>query len=379
MAEFEVSGSVLEWARAIRGITTVEAANRLGITEGELRRLESGPQRLPGSFLRRISDEYGVAYGALFMPEPLPAPPKPKQYRTFMGLRPALSEATHVVLETVNEAIDDLTEIRDSAPDLIPTHTLPTIARSGDVEELAARERARLGVNIKNQFAQSEAAARDAWRSAVEASGVFVYFEKMPRTDCLGFSILDARRIPVICVNDSADISSPSKLFTILHEHCHLLLRLPGISDQEMGNAVEKFCNRFAAAVLVPRERLRQVMPGGGPHQDWSDSELQMVANKFKVTMSVLALRLEHTGLAGPGFYARKVALWNAQGRLSHLSVRDDKPFTSFPDRVLRRLGHHHTSTVLKALRSGAINVIEARGMVGAGPKHFAALRSAVQ
>src|SRR5207249_426788 len=113
-----------------------------------------------------------------------------------------------------------------------------------------------------------------------------------------------------ICVNDNPELLERQKIFTMLHEYCHLLLRLPGISDQGKGNAVERFCNQFAAAALVPRDALRTVLPGGGPQKDWTTRELRMVANRFKVSMEVIAFRIEDLDMAKPGFHDRKVAEW---------------------------------------------------------------------
>jgi len=51
-----------------------------------------------------------------------------------------------------------------------------------------------------------------------------------------------------------------AKIFTFLHEYCHLLLRRTGISDEQNGNRIEKFCNQFAASCLIPQAQLAAVV-----------------------------------------------------------------------------------------------------------------------
>ena len=80
-----------------------------------------------------------------------------------------------------------------------------------------------------------------------------------------GFAIAK-KTLPVIVVN-GRDGSEGGKVFTLLHELCHVLLGESAISngtgeDPRLPTAdqrVERFCDRDAAATLMPRELLRTV------------------------------------------------------------------------------------------------------------------------
>jgi Zn-dependent peptidase ImmA (M78 family) len=57
-------------------------------------------------------------------------------------------------------------------------------------------------------------------------------------------------KYPVIVVN--ANFSLERKRFTLLHELGHILMNLP----QEKESDIEKYCNSFAAELLLPMEIL---------------------------------------------------------------------------------------------------------------------------
>jgi Zn-dependent peptidase ImmA (M78 family)/transcriptional regulator with XRE-family HTH domain len=375
MAEFRVNGEVLAWARKIRGIGAAEAARRLGLSEAELLALETGRPLVEQSTLRKISKKYKVSYGSLFMPAPLPID-KPKQYRTFRGSEPQLSERTTYAWREVSDAIDSFADIQLTEPQPVPSQAIRKITRRDDVEKIATAERVRLRVTLSQQRVWTDAQARDGWRSALESVGVFVYFISMPVADCMGFSVFDEREIPAICVNDNKDLLERQKIFSLLHEYCHLLLRQPGISDEVRSNAVEHYCNQFAAALLIPSEALKRVLPGGGPKRDWTTKELRRVANRFTVSMEALAIRIEELRLSSPGFHARKIAEWSRLGLLKKKRKKGHAN-VSWADRAARRLGQKHTSTVFTALDHGTISFIEARGLIGLPAKHFPAIRTA--
>lgn len=378
MADLQVEGRVLAWARRLSGISIEEAASRAKLHPDELTRLERpGPRLLKQSTIARMARKYRVPYGSFFMKQPLPID-EPKQYRTFRGHPPRLSEETLLAWAAVSEAVESFDDWRTIDGTIVQIAKLPKATRHDDVALLARAERARLGVTLAEQYVWTEAQARNGWRQAIESLGVFVYFMKMPRRDCMGFSLVDDRGIPAICVNDSNDLLESQKIFTMLHEYCHLLLREPGISDQGKGNVVERFCNQFAAAVLVPTDALRAVLPGGGPLRDWTTRELKRVANRFNVSMEVVALRIEELKMSEKGFHDRKVKEWNAL-KLLQRKQTTSHPNVTWSERAARRLGRRHTMTVFKALDSRAIGYSEARDMIGLSPRHFESVKAALE
>ena len=99
-----------------------------------------------------------------------------------------------------------------------------------DPEVIAGEERRRLGVSAAAQL--SWQGAREAffrWRELIESQGVFVYQLNLAEDDSRGFSVWDDRQVPVIVI-DGHEGSYGAKIFTLLHEYAHILLRDPAES-----------------------------------------------------------------------------------------------------------------------------------------------------
>jgi Zn-dependent peptidase ImmA (M78 family) len=120
-----------------------------------------------------------------------------------------------------------------------------------------------------------------------------------------GFALSDGLA-PLIFVN-GAD-SKAGQMFTLIHEVAHIWLGLTAVSDQIAANiesndevespevdAIETWCNRVAAEVLVPLEALSLELRTTVPFE----IELQRLARVFKVSTLVIIRRLHELGAIG--------------------------------------------------------------------------------
>ena len=329
--------------------------------------------------LRRMAAKYEITFASLLMPSPLPNDTRPKvdDFRTHLGQGPRWSHELALTLDTINELIESLVDLRDSVPELFPTATLPQVRRGDDIRPVAAKERERLGITLSEQFSwETERVAFNRWRAAVETQGVFTYTEKLGEpAGCKGFTIFDARQIPVLVVNAETADYAP-RTFTLLHEYAHLLLRQAGVSDDNPHNSTEKFCNQFAAYLVMPAEEFATVASAlRGAHQGpWSDNLIGNLARKFKVSKTAVALHLEDMALAPSGFYQEKMRAWFLLGKKPRRGG-----LSSHAGRVTNKLGVRHVRVVLSALDSGRINKLEAYELLNVRPDHFEALREEIR
>jgi Zn-dependent peptidase ImmA (M78 family) len=115
----------------------------------------------------------------------------------------------------------------------------------------------------------------------------------------------------VIAVNSADAIRG--KIFSLFHEIAHLALREEGVCDlvgspKSGSEAVEAFCNRVAAAVLVPQQDLLS-LPQVSRHEGsepWAQEELTRLANRYVVSVEALVRRLLTLGKATKAFYEKK-------------------------------------------------------------------------
>jgi Zn-dependent peptidase ImmA (M78 family) len=126
--------------------------------------------------------------------------------------------------------------------------------------------------------------------TAIEDMGVqVIHTRDVEISEMRGFSIAEWP-FPVIAVNGS-DFYRP-RLFTLLHELAHLGLRDGGLCDlheltsrfRDANDEIERFCNKVAAAVLMPESELLADPNVAGANQNyrWSLEELEAPESPFR-------------------------------------------------------------------------------------------------
>jgi len=108
-----------------------------------------------------------------------------------------------------------------------------------------------------------------------------------------GFALADDRA-PLVFIN-GAD-SKAAQMFTLAHELAHLWLGQSALSDVSAGessnNAVESWCNRVAAELLVPMVTFEAELLAAEPVRE----TLARLARRFKVSSLVILRRLADAG-----------------------------------------------------------------------------------
>lgn len=117
--------------------------------------------------------------------------------------------------------------------------------------------------------------------------------------DARAFSLVD--REPFL-INITNDDTETGKLFSLLHEFCHVLLRGNSInSGNEIStllenNNIEKYCNEFAGNFLVGNKDLLTEF-----YKKYRDGSIDVLVDKlvsmFKVSSFVILIRLKETNL----------------------------------------------------------------------------------
>jgi Zn-dependent peptidase ImmA (M78 family) len=130
----------------------------------------------------------------------------------------------------------------------------------------------------------------------------------MGSDSCRGFSLWSDRS-PLIAINTAWNVEA--RIFTLFHEYGHLLTRtnsacVEGIQSRTSArsDAVERWCEHFAAAVILPTQDLRGFLRAHGFAHGIDDFQvLRKVANHFKASLRATALRLIDLGTAGWSLY----------------------------------------------------------------------------
>jgi Zn-dependent peptidase ImmA (M78 family)/transcriptional regulator with XRE-family HTH domain len=363
---------VLKWARKRNKLSIESAATLLKCNFSLLEKIEKGDLSPTATLFRRMSDVYVLPEATLLgLATPLERP-LPRDFRSFDGAPIALSYETIAAIRKVEarqEALAYLAEIDGSvvAPNL-PIHFLKE-----DAGKLGANFRQQLGFPIISQLRFKTGEAFTNWRILIENLGVAVYIEPLGEDYSRGISIF-FNDFPAIVVDQNEKLSG-ARSFTLLHEFGHILLRQSGISNFNSRNTIERFCNQFAAAFLLPIEAIEAAFP-----RDVLESEeptipqLEAAAKKLCVTISQLARRLEDVGRAKTGYFNRIVSTLSPPV--------PQKPSKGGPDYkyvYLSRFGHHLPDAVFASLDRGAITAIQASRMLDLSPNNFAPIRQVIK
>jgi Zn-dependent peptidase ImmA (M78 family) len=309
MVDIPVNKDVLVWARKLRGLSELEAAKRLKLTADQLSDLESGAEQSSPRWRFLIAWQPSIKSRLLvMMPEALPALERPADFRTYDGKKLEWDENLLLALEVVNAQVDFFVELREQNAGLFTDVTPRSYEAARAPNDVAAEERQLFRLTLETQFSwPTSAQAFRYWRHIIERAGVFVQIMDLgPENLCRGFAVYDERAIPAIVINGD-DSDGPARTFTLLHEYAYILIGKPGVSDQNRKNSVERWCNQFAAHLMMPADRFKADASAIDPSKTWSDTAIRKIADLYRVSMSAVALHLEDVGLAKPGSLRSKI------------------------------------------------------------------------
>jgi Zn-dependent peptidase ImmA (M78 family) len=372
MTTLPVKGEVLQWARKFRGLSEKEAADRLGITVDDLNAYESENLKLTLGMFENFAAKYRLPQATLFRLTRPQEPPKPKDYRTIEGRQPRESFEFSIALSNVRTWLSQHDRIlADDEEFEIPE--LPLISLNESAQIAGERERRRLGISAQEQLAWPSHEAFRRWRASLEMRGIIIFLQKFPLADCKGFTLYETENAPTIVVNKTEELDV-ARIFTLAHEYCHLLLRKPGKSNENPTHPVEAFCNKFAAAFLIPTSAIRTLLPQW-PNQPvaWKREQIDNWAARLKVSRIALALRLEQLGLAPEGFHVK----FKVRGS-SHKPQRS----STFADPIITHLsdiGGNYTKKIIGALDRKVIDETHAADALGLSVENFDKARAAIK
>lgn len=311
---------VLKWARKQSGYSRADAAALLGMSEAELAALERGDRQPTARTFRRMIDIYQQIESVLLLPVPPVGDPIPHDYRSSGAGRVSLSHETREVIRDARRIQHFVTDLLSDDPELMPHTNIPERVLSDAPDEVADNERRRFDISMTSQKSWDLQGSFEEWRRRVQDAGVLVLLKRMPWSDCRGLSLWEPGLVPTIVVNSEDTVTARS--FTLFHEYAHLLLRKSGVCltepSQTVRGQIERWCNAFAAAFLVPARELQQAAEVWYPDiqaDDWQMKHVQRLANLFRVSRYVMARRLKE--LRFTNFYD-----WN----VSELRRFDKKP-----------------------------------------------------
>jgi Zn-dependent peptidase ImmA (M78 family) len=351
-----------------RSLTRSQLSERLGIglaeLEDELRR-EPEPRQ---GILNAIATELALPPFVFFM-ERLPR--LHDVIPDFRSGNPAPRAKSRATIESIQfaEGVQNAaTEHKSVGLSNLPDFT---VTQSDEIERFALHSRQFFNITLDDQKNAKD--ARDFYvicRKKIEDKGIFVLHDSFSETEGSGFCLAHSTH-PVIVVNTKQQTRG-RRLFTLIHELGHVLMRTTGISDPFITeNATERLCNRFAGAFLVPRTYVWPLLGTDKTVHDPDYDDVRWAAGRLKISQQATVLRLEQLRVYKAGSHDKWKRIIHNRGNPDFADKGGGGKGPPAQEKVkLAKYGFQFARTFDDLLRKGLTTEINVYRSTGLKPKY---------
>lgn len=378
-----INPDVLEWARTSASYSRLAAAEKLGIDEDILAAWENGDGQPSISQLRRLATLYKRPLAVLYLPE------RPLTFQSMHDFRrlPESGPRTYspelaYEIRLAQQRRELALELAEDGDEDFPAFTLNTTLNAS-VEDVGRQIRDALSVTFDLQSKWRDTnAAFVAWRSRIEELGVLVFqTTRVESSEASGFAYW-APKLPLLAVNRKDAMGR--RVFSLLHELAHLMVHQSGVSDLDDGrrqisdHRVEVFCNKVAAAALMPKlQFLSQPTIGNAPsgRREWTDDDIGTLAKTFSVSREAVVRRLLTLERTTENFYRQKRAQYlqeYADIQARKRQQENKKPIPrNMPVETVSSVGRPLIRLLLSQYHSRRLSLSEVSGFLGVKVRHL--------
>lgn len=294
MSTAKINTAMLSWARLRSGIAAPDFAKKCGVNEERLLEWEQGTHPLTFNQAIRFAAAAHIPFGYLFLSHP------PLEYLPIPDLRTLDGQGVPQPSAELQDLLKLMQQRQEWFREYMQQHfaeankVVGCLSSKDGVEVVVADMRHKLGVGLHPNRGRWDQYYRDLVEK-IESLGILVmrqshigHFTRPLRIEEFrGFAMVD-EFAPIIFINH-ADAPG-ARLFTLIHELCHIWIGQSGISDSHPNTQrqEEVFCNAVAAEFLVPAAEFTQRWDAG--LTDWT-ANLPVLEAHFRVSTWVLARR----------------------------------------------------------------------------------------
>lgn len=309
-----VNNEVLVWARESLALSRSQTSESTGISSKRLVQLELGEKLPTLEELKAFSKTYKRTIATLLLNKPPREKPLPQDRRTIDSKELGhFHERTIMAVRKARAMAQSIIELREEMSIPFTKFNLSASIQNNP-QEIAEKIRHLLRLNEIREI-DNIRIALEAYIERIESLGVAVFQLNLTQDNVRGFAIVDDI-IPIIGIKRGGE-PPHSKIFTLFHEFGHILLNEGAISDLSLNPKweLEKWCNTFAAEILMPTSELLQMRIIHEYQKQnqkiWAKKDLLELANHFHVGPLAILRSLLENGLTTKAFYNEKHEKWN--------------------------------------------------------------------
>lgn len=309
-----VNHEVLVWARETLALNRTQASESTGISLKRLIQLETGEKQPTLEELKAFSKTYKRTIATLLLNKPPKEKPLPRDRRTIDSKDLGhFNEKTIMAVRKARALAHSFVELCEEMGMPFPKFSLSATLQDNP-KVIAQKIRQHLQLKEIRQIKDFKIAL-EAYIERVESLGIAVFQLSLTQDNVRGFAIVDDI-IPIIGIKRGGE-QAHSKTFTLFHELGHIILNEGAITDLSLNPIweLEKWCNAFAAEVLVPTSELLQMQIVQDYQKKgqkiWAKKDLVDLADNFHVGPLAILRSLLENGLTTKDFYKEKHGKWN--------------------------------------------------------------------
>lgn len=363
--EAHITGSVLTWAIDESGLSRDEVADKLKVGVSDVKAWETEATRPSRGELTQLAHALKRQRAVFYLPNPPKFVSVSTDFRQAPGLGGRRLSSRELLKIRESRRLQEMLAWIQQDADALPIE-LPNSEIDEDVDLVAQDFRKFVGVTYETQLGwKDESEAFQNWRVAIEDTGIFALQLSLGKESIRGFAAWNDYA-PLVAVNTA--YNKTARIYTLFHEVGHLLTRKdasclkflpPEKASFDSHLAIERWCERFSAAFLMPSEIFSEI----ASNQKSISKEMiqdidtvRRIAKKFKVSTRAASLRLQELELAPSDFYSRVESIlsnfdWpdsggGGKGKLAHRKRLDE-------------LGTRSIEVMLDAQKKNRINALK--------------------
>lgn len=372
----EVPPGRLKALRTRLGLPLHAGAEKVKVSEEELAKWETEPTEFTARRLQQIAKAYNYNWYVFLLEDEAGPPAIPHDFRRRKNGSDELSFDSLLAIDNAWRLLDRIESLGAGERSVVPQ---AEAALSDNPEEVAANFRSLLGVTGMLNTPDTYAVLR-YWTRTLTSAGLYVSQVPLPVKEARAFCL--SRNGAHLIVLSNKDYPT-ARAFSLIHEVGHLLLGSDAIcrpAPDGFGKdtSAEPWCNRFAAAVLMPRSllesstRFHELMSG-----EIVLGSAKSLAKEFGVSEVALLRRLETFGHIATAEYQRLE-------READERWKDDEEtptgggFLIHKDKVIARQSPLFVRQVFDAYGNGAISYREIGTYLNVPLRSIPGIREAV-
>lgn len=377
----EVEPLILKYARHYSGYDIATASRKLKITEDSLKKFEEEKSKVSIAAIKKMAEVYRIPVAFFFLTNPPADLVVPKDFRIiYASDEDKLSPEVMLAIRKARYVQSIIQELRDERNE----YEFKSVSIGNDTEKVAEYFRSILNVSTEQQKKWGDPSSTlRGWKDAVEKLGIFVLQQSLPEDDISAFCLADDS--PYIITLNSAEHEN-RRIFSLFHEIGHVLLHRSGVCTPNNFSRnsfeyikVEKFCNAFSAAILVPmsdflsNETVKRLQRTS--FEDWSADDVRSLANLYGVSQEVIYRRFVQVGYLDEKKYERKRMELIKSFVEFKKRPKKNAPIPQYR-KIISKNGRAYSTFILEKLHSNHINLADAADYLGTNTQHIQAVEA---